>query len=193
MAALGRRPFFRNPGPTSPNARCLGRLPALSIRCSCLEPHLAESILSMSDIHSISHYDYDLPKELIAQNPLERREDARLMLINRTSGEIEHWHVRDLPDILKTGDLLVLNDSKVIPAKLVGRREKTGGRWHGLFLRQTTKVSGSYWQRHAVRSPSVNESFSRIAMVSIGLRLCWSLDWQKVRGPYDLRSHGHSC
>jgi S-adenosylmethionine:tRNA ribosyltransferase-isomerase len=78
--------------------------------------------------------DYELPHELIAQQPLERRADARLMVINRAEESIDHYHVRDLPSILEPGDRLVLNDTKVIPAQLRGRRIGTGGRWQGLYL-----------------------------------------------------------
>ncbi len=80
------------------------------------------------------HYDFDLPKELIAQHPLPNREDARLLVVNRSTSAIDHWHVRDLDEILNPGDCMVLNDTKVIPAKLVGFRTKTRGRWQGLFL-----------------------------------------------------------
>lgn len=80
------------------------------------------------------HYDFELPKELIAQAPLPNREDARLMLVGRQDQTVNHQHIRDLDSILRPGDCLVLNDTKVIPAKLVGFREKTRGRWQGLFL-----------------------------------------------------------
>ena len=78
--------------------------------------------------------DYDLPAELIAQEPLQNRADARLMLINRREQTIDHHHVRDLPRLLEPGDRLVLNDTKVIPAQLRGLRIGTGGRWQGLYL-----------------------------------------------------------
>ncbi len=81
------------------------------------------------------HYDFDLPKELIAQFPLPNREDARLLHISRAKGALEHHHVRDLDELLRPGDCLVLNNTKVIPAKLVGKRTGTGGRWEGLFLK----------------------------------------------------------
>src|SRR5205085_1369154 len=68
----------------------------------------------------LDQYDYTLPRELIAQHPLPRR--------------IDHTHIRELPEILRSTDCLVLNDTKVIPARLVGRRERTGARWTGLFL-----------------------------------------------------------
>jgi S-adenosylmethionine:tRNA ribosyltransferase-isomerase len=83
---------------------------------------------------STDYYDYKLPKELIAQHPLANREDARMMQIDRGQGEINHHYIRDLDQLLKSGDCLVLNDTKVIPAKLVGFRAQTRGRWQGLFL-----------------------------------------------------------
>ncbi|OYP33796.1 tRNA preQ1(34) S-adenosylmethionine ribosyltransferase-isomerase QueA [Rhodopirellula sp. MGV] len=83
----------------------------------------------------IDIYDFELPRELVAQQPLPTRSDARLMLVNRRSGTIEHHHVRDLPDLLRSEDTLVLNDSRVIPARMIGFRTRTGGRWQGLFLR----------------------------------------------------------
>lgn len=82
----------------------------------------------------ISHYDYELPKELVAQSPLVVRSDARLLLVDRQRNSLSHNHVRDLPELLREGDCLVLNDTRVVPARLVGHRTKTGGRWEGLFL-----------------------------------------------------------
>lgn len=80
-------------------------------------------------------YDYELPRELIAQQPLRQRSDSRLMVVDRSSGSIEHYHVRDLPEVLRAGDALVMNDSRVVPARLVGFRTETRGRWQGLYLR----------------------------------------------------------
>jgi S-adenosylmethionine:tRNA ribosyltransferase-isomerase len=79
-------------------------------------------------------YDYNLPRHLIAQAPLVHRADARLMVVDRRRQSIEHWHVRDLAGILAPADCVVLNDTRVIPAKLLGFRTATGGRWEGLFL-----------------------------------------------------------
>ncbi len=84
----------------------------------------------------LSRYDYVLPRELIAQEALPNRADARLMLIDRARQSIDHAHVRDLPQILRAGDVMVVNDSKVVPARLVGFRTLTQGRWEGLFLRE---------------------------------------------------------
>ncbi len=84
--------------------------------------------------NQLSDYDYELPKQLIAQHPLQKRTDARLLVVDRASGSIAHHHVRDLPGLLRQGDALVINDTRVVPARLVGFRVATGGRWEGLFL-----------------------------------------------------------
>jgi len=82
----------------------------------------------------LDHYAYELPQELIAQAPLPQRTDARLLVVDRAANSVSHRHVRDLPDILSPGDCLVLNDTRVVPARLDGHRTATGGRWQGLFL-----------------------------------------------------------
>lgn len=82
----------------------------------------------------IADYDYKLPPDLIAQYPLRQRADARLMVVRRATQSWEHLHVRDLPSLLAAGDCLVVNRSRVIPARLVGVRADTGGRWEGLYL-----------------------------------------------------------
>jgi S-adenosylmethionine:tRNA ribosyltransferase-isomerase len=82
----------------------------------------------------IQQYDYELPHELIAQRPVACRSDARMMVVDRATEQIEHAHVRDLSEWLESGDCLVVNDSRVIPAQLEGYRPATGGRWQGLFL-----------------------------------------------------------
>ena len=82
-----------------------------------------------------SAFDFMLPDDLIAQQPVEPRDHSRLMVVRRDSGRIEHFRFVDLPDLLGIGDLLVRNHSKVVPARLVGRRVATGGKWEGLFLR----------------------------------------------------------
>ncbi len=82
----------------------------------------------------LAQYDYVLPKELIAQQPAVQRADARLLVVRRGAGTISHHHIRDLPELLQAPDCLVLNDTRVVPARLIGRRAATGGRWEGLFL-----------------------------------------------------------
>lgn len=82
----------------------------------------------------LDQYDYQLPRELIAQDPLPERSDARLLVVRREEQSLEHRFVRDLPAFLVSGDGLVLNDTRVIPARLVGYRTQTHGRWEGLYL-----------------------------------------------------------
>ena len=81
-----------------------------------------------------SDFYYELPPELIAQTPLERRDGSRLMALDKHSGEIRHMHFFDLPTLLRPGDCLVLNDSRVLPARLLGRREPGGGAAEVLLL-----------------------------------------------------------
>jgi S-adenosylmethionine:tRNA ribosyltransferase-isomerase len=80
-------------------------------------------------------FDYALPPELIAQEPVEPRDASRLLVLHRSSGRIEHRRFRELPEYLRSGDVLVVNETKVIPARLVGRRE-AGGRVELLLLRR---------------------------------------------------------
>ena len=79
-------------------------------------------------------YDYELPERLIAQSPLPDRASARLMVVDRSTQSISHMHVRDIAQFFRPEDVMVLNDTKVLPARLLGRRAETGGRWEGLFL-----------------------------------------------------------
>ena len=83
-----------------------------------------------------SDFMYELPPELIAQDPLPDRSASRLLVLGRESGDIEHRHFTDLTQYLKAGDCLVLNDSRVIPARLIGRREDTGGAVEVLLLKR---------------------------------------------------------
>jgi S-adenosylmethionine:tRNA ribosyltransferase-isomerase len=86
-------------------------------------------------------YDFELPKDLIAQDPPMHRTDARMMVIDRARGTISHASIRDLPSFLNAGDAIVVNDSRVIPARLVGYREQTRGRWEGLYLREENGIA----------------------------------------------------
>jgi S-adenosylmethionine:tRNA ribosyltransferase-isomerase len=104
-------------------------------------------------------FDYNLPDHLIAQQPAARRDESRLLVLRRTTGELAHHIFRDLPDLLAPNDLLVLNDTKVLPARIIGRREQTGGKWEGLFLRQT---ADGLWELLAQSRgyPAVGEGFA---------------------------------
>jgi len=88
-------------------------------------------------------FDYYLPEELIAQTPLEDREESRLMVLDRKSGSIEHRHFKDIVDYLNEGDSLVLNDTRVIPARLFGNREGKEEIIEILLLR---RVKGNVWE-----------------------------------------------
>lgn len=79
---------------------------------------------------------YDLPPELIAQHPMEDRTSSRLLTLNRANGEIEHKHFYDITDYLNEGDCLVLNNTRVIPARLHGVKEKSGGKIEFLLLKR---------------------------------------------------------
>ena len=81
-------------------------------------------------------FDYPLPRELIAQTPVEPRDHSRLLVVDRARDTLAHRRFYELPDLLRSGDLLVLNDSRVIPARLYGRRADTGGRVELLLLRR---------------------------------------------------------
>lgn len=74
-----------------------------------------------------SDFDFELPEDLIAQHPTERRDDARLMVLDRKTGKISHRIFRDITDYLRPGDVLVINDSKVIPARIYGKKIRTDG------------------------------------------------------------------
>lgn len=80
-----------------------------------------------------SDFDFELPEELIAQTPLERRDASRLLTLDKYTGETGHHHFYELPRFLRPGDCLVLNDSRVLPARLIGRRS-TGGACEVLLL-----------------------------------------------------------
>jgi S-adenosylmethionine:tRNA ribosyltransferase-isomerase len=84
----------------------------------------------------LSDFYYDLPQELIAQDPLLKRSDSRLMVLNRKDDSIEHRHFSDILDYLNPGDCLVINDTKVIPARLMGVKEETGAAIEVLLLKR---------------------------------------------------------
>ncbi|MBQ6133312.1 MAG: tRNA preQ1(34) S-adenosylmethionine ribosyltransferase-isomerase QueA [Lachnospiraceae bacterium] len=92
---------------------------------------------------NVSDFDYDLPEELIAQDPLERRSDSRLMVLDKKTGFIEHRSFFEIASFLLPGDCLVLNNTKVIPARLIGEREGTGAKVEILLLK---RLSGDRWE-----------------------------------------------
>lgn len=84
----------------------------------------------------IEEFDYELPTGLIAQKPLDRRDSSRLLVLHRSTGQMEHQAFTDLLDYLRPGDIVVANDSRVIPARLFGRKQSSGGRVEILLLEE---------------------------------------------------------
>ena len=93
-----------------------------------------EWIVLQKEMMKTSDFSYDLPKELIAQTPVEPRDHSRLMVLHKESGEVEHRHFYDVIDYLNPGDCLIVNDSRVLPARLYGQKEGTGGHMEFLLL-----------------------------------------------------------
>lgn len=87
----------------------------------------------------VKDFDYYLPEELIAQHPTAKRDEARLMILDKATGELEHKVFKDIIDYLKPGDCLVLNDTRVLPARLIGEKEETHGKIEFLLLKRTDK------------------------------------------------------
>ena len=96
-------------------------------------------------------FNYYLPEELIAQTPLKNRDESRLMVLDKTTGEIEHKHFYDIIDYLEEGDVLVLNDTKVLPARLHGIKESTGSHIEILMLKELESDSWECLARPAKR------------------------------------------
>ncbi len=90
----------------------------------------------------VEEFDYELPAELIAQEPLPERDAGRLLVLPREEGEPQHRRMRDLPGLLRAGDVLVVNDARVIPARLRGRKEGTGGKVEVLLVEP---LGGADW------------------------------------------------
>lgn len=91
----------------------------------------------------VEDFDYDLPEELIAQTPLLKRDESRLMVLNKESGEVSHHTFCDILDYLHEGDTLVLNDTKVLPARLIGVKEETQAVIEILLLKN---IKGDIWE-----------------------------------------------
>lgn len=91
----------------------------------------------------VEEFDYNLPEELIAQTPLKERDSSRLLVLDRKTGNIEHKHFTDIIDYLNEGDTLVLNDTKVLPARLIGVKEETGAVIEILLLKN---IENDNWE-----------------------------------------------
>ncbi len=89
----------------------------------------------------LSHFDFELPPELLAEYPAENRDESRLMVVNRKEGTIEHKLFKDIIDYFDEGDVMILNNTKVFPARLFGEKEKTGARIEVFLLRELNAES----------------------------------------------------
>jgi S-adenosylmethionine:tRNA ribosyltransferase-isomerase len=94
----------------------------------------------------ISDFDYELPEELIAQHPLERRDASRMLVVSRAEGSWRDGSFAEFPSELREGDAVVVNNTRVFPARLVGRREPTGGRVELLLVRRRGDFEGEVWE-----------------------------------------------
>jgi S-adenosylmethionine:tRNA ribosyltransferase-isomerase len=142
-------------------------------------------------------FDYDLPPQLIAQEPCAERDASRLMIVHRADASIGHGIFRQLPDLLNPGDLLVLNDTRVLPARLYGRRSRTGGKWEGLFLRGLTD---GFWEilcqtRGRLTEGErvvVDEGRLELELIRKTAEAHWLVKPSDARSPVDILSaHGH--
>ena len=88
---------------------------------------------------NVKDFYYDLPEELIAQTPLTDRASSRLLVLDKETGDVEHGSFRDIKQHLKPGDCLILNDTRVIPARLFGVKEETGGPIEFVLLKNKTE------------------------------------------------------
>ena len=91
--------------------------------------------------YKLSHFAYDLPEKLIAKKPAIDRDKSKLMVINRSTGEIEHKTFENIIDYFDENDVLVVNDTKVFPARMYGNKEKTGAKIEVFLLRELNKES----------------------------------------------------
>ncbi|MFO0999967.1 MAG: tRNA preQ1(34) S-adenosylmethionine ribosyltransferase-isomerase QueA [Planctomycetaceae bacterium] len=98
--------------------------------------------MSHVNLELLSSWQFELPAELIASRPAESRDGARLLVVDRQKAAVAHRRIRDLPELLSANDLLVFNNTKVLPARLFGARTSTGGRWEGLYIEE---VSAGRW------------------------------------------------
>jgi S-adenosylmethionine:tRNA ribosyltransferase-isomerase len=102
----------------------------------------------------ISEFDYQLPDELIAQQPLERRDASRMLVVNRDTHAWTESNFTSFPDLVRAGDVIVINNTRVFPARLIGQRDPTGGRVELLLLRE---IGASVWEALARPAHRLNE------------------------------------
>jgi S-adenosylmethionine:tRNA ribosyltransferase-isomerase len=128
-----------------------------------------------------SDFDYHLPPELIAQTPIEPRDQSRLMVLHRANNSIAHHHFYDIANYLQSGDTMVLNNSRVIPARILGRKEHSGTEVEILLLR---RLDSSLWET-LVRP-------GRKAVVGTKIRIAGKLDDVDIEITAEVLEHGES-
>lgn len=140
----------------------------------------------------LKDFTFDLPERLIAQEPLEKRDSSRMMVLNRKDGAVSHRAFTDLPEFLRPGDLLVLNDTRVIPTRLLGRKA-TGGQVELLLVERVSEGGGEEWTCLARPGKGLKTGTrvyfdgieaEMLGQVEEGLFLC------RFSGPLDLHMHG---
>jgi S-adenosylmethionine:tRNA ribosyltransferase-isomerase len=138
----------------------------------------------------IGSFDYELPGELIAQEPAARRDGSRLMMLDRSDGSMAHHDFSELPDLLRPGDMLVFNDSRVIPARLRGRKEGSGAAIE-LLLAQPSgghSIDSHDWQ--AIARPARRLKAGNMVDVAQGLQV--EVLGKNLDGTIDIRLHTDS-
>lgn len=122
-------------------------------------------------------FDFDLPEELIAQTPLEKRDSSKLLVLDKETGNIEHRHFKDIINYLNEGDTLVLNDTKVLPARLIGEKDETGAVIEILMLKE---IDSNVWECLVKPAKRIKEG----TVVSFGDKLkakCLSIREEGIR------------
>ena len=122
-------------------------------------------------------FDFDLPEELIAQTPLEKRDSSKLLVLDKETGNIEHRHFKDIINYLNEGDTLVLNDTKVLPARLIGEKDETGAVIEILMLKE---IDSNVWECLVKPAKRIKEG----TVVSFGDKLkakCLSIHEEGIR------------
>ena len=136
---------------------------------------------------NVKDYDYDLPEELIAQDPLEDRSSSRLMVLDRQTGDVEHRHFTDILEYLHPGDCLVINNTKVIPARLFGVKEDTQAKIEVLLLkRKENDIWETLVKPGKKAKPGTKLVFGFSSIMTEFLKRFW-ISWDRCRCRHILR------
>ena len=141
-------------------------------------------------MYALDDYDYELPEDRIAQKPCQQRDRSRLLHLDRGSGDISHRVFCDLPDLMRSGDVLVVNNTKVIPGRILGRKD-TGGKAEVLILtyadgQADRKTAGEFACTCLIKSSKKPRTGSTIYFRSWPLRRGAQAVWRLLRGQVHL-------